>query len=958
MPEKRGLTRRQFIQQGSASVLALGLSRLSFAASPDDSIPVLEAPPYIAFDDVYRERWTWDSVARGTHTNTNCVGSCAWNLYAREGIVWREEQAATYAPSNENFPDFNPRGCNKGACASDLFVGPSRVTHPLRRVGPRGSGEWKRISWDEALDEIADHLVDELSKRGGKGVVCELGPNVGLGPNTVAPMRFFRLIGAPLTDSMAMIGDLPVGGTITLGMAHTDGTNDDWLRSKYLVLWAFNPIVSRIPDAHFVTEARYRGAKVVTITPEYSQTAIRSNLWLSPKPGSDAALALAACQVILEEGLVDSDYIREQTDLPFLVRTDTNRFLRESDLLEGGSETRFAIWDAETDALAWAPGSEGEERQTLALGGVRPRLEANRTVLLPSGDEVRVETVLQRLRRSLDAGLKPERAAKITGISAQTIRSFAREFAAADAALIVSQYGMCKNYHSDLTQRAQILLASLTGNLGRAGGGWRAGSFLALEGMAVLAMQEDLSLPSLLWTLVRSKLWPEDVKHDFDAGYISSTLFHAVHGGLDEISAAPEHGDPQLPLGADPYLREAVAKGHFPVGPSPDENPPSIILSIFSSVLRHARSYPKIRERLFDPARLVVDVNFKMSDTGRYSDIILPAASWYERVGLKYIIGSVPYVTLGDRAVPPRGEAKPEWEIFALLSEKVAKLARDRDVDLVKSWNGEQKNLAELGDRFTDYGRFGPHDQEAALEFILEYSTGTEGVTLADLRREGTVRMRTLGPEGGLAGVYSEYSMDEPVVPFRDFVEKKRPYPTLTGRQQFYIDHEWFLRLGEELPVHKPSPTAGGDYPLFMTGGHTRWSIHAQWRDERILLRLQRGEPVVYLNPDDCAAREIGEHDLVRVYNDLDSYIARAKPTGAIRPGQAHIYHAWESYQFKGGVTHQALTASPIKVTQLVGDYGQLHWEYSHYEPNQIDRDTRVEVEKYEPEEAPASPPA
>jgi nitrate reductase alpha subunit len=177
-------------------------------------------------------------------------------------------------------------------------------------------------------------------------------------------------------------------------------------------------------------------------------------------------------------------------------------------------------------------------------------------------------------------------------------------------------------------------------------------------------------------------------------------------------------------------------------------------------------------------------------------------------------------------------------------------------------------------------------------------------------------------------------------------VEKKRPYPTLTGRQQFYFDHEWFLRLGEELPVHKPPPTAGGDYPLFMPGGHTRWSIHAQWRDQKDLLRLQRGEPVVFLNPQDCAARGIAEHDLVRVWNNLDSFIARAMLTGAIRPGQAHVYHAWEAYQFKGGVTHQALTPSPIKVTQLVADYGQLHWGYSHYEPNQVDRDTRVAVER------------
>jgi len=944
------LTRRRFLQASAASAtgLALGLHHLSWAAPASAAVPKFPPyrDPYVDFRDVYRNAWTWDRVVRGTHTNTNCIASCAWNLYVREGIVWREEQTSSYTASNETVPDFNPRGCNKGACASDLFLGPARIRHPLRRVGPRRSGKWKRISWDEALQEIANALVDELSERGGKGVICELGPNLGYGANTVAPLRFCRLIGAPLTDPNAMIGDLPVGGTITLGTSHTDGTADDWFQSDYLVFWAFNPVVTRIPDAHFATEARYRGAQVVTVSPDCNQSSIHSNLWLSPKQGTDAALALSACQVILEENLFDADYIREQTDLAFLVRTDTGRFLRESDLRDGGSETRFAVWDERADQLAWAPGSQDEERQTLDWGDVRPSLEGSHTVSLASGRELPVETVLQRLRRALDAASRPEQAAHVTGIAAGTIRRFGRDFAAARAALIVSQYGMCKNYHSDLMHRSQILLASLTGNLGRVGGGWRCGAFIALEGWGLLAMQESLSLPSLAWALARFMFWPEEMTGEFDSGYVASTLFHAVHAGLDEISGAPEHGDPALPQGAAPYLREAIAKGHFPVGPGPDEKPPSIILSIFGNVLRHARAYPKIRERLFDPARLVVDVNFRMSDTGRHADILLPAASWYEKIGLKYIVPSVPYVTLGDRAVPPQGEAKPEWEIFALLSEKVAAVARERGVDTVQSWHGEPKSLADLGNLFTDDGRFGPHDQEAALEFILRFSTATRGISLEDLRRHGAMRLRGTGPAGAQSGIYSDYSMDEPLSPFRDFVQKKIPYPTLTGRQQFYIDHKWFLELGEELPVHKPPPTAGGLHPLFMTGGHTRWSIHSQWRDQRHMLQLQRGEPVVYLNPDDCAPRGIADHDRVRVWNDLDSFIARAKLTGAIPPGQVHVYHGWEPYQFEGGVSHQALTPSPIKVTQLVGDYGQLHWAYGHYEPNQVDRDTRVDIER------------
>jgi len=941
------LTRRQFLQASTATALALSLNRLGWLAPRPAAADL--TPGYDDFRDIYRERWTWDKVVRGTHTNVNCVSSCAWNLYVREGIVWREEQSSPYAASNPSLPDFNPRGCQKGASCSDLTLSASRVLHPMKRVGPRGSGRFKRISWEEALDEVAGHLVDVLEKRGGEGAVLELGPNQDYGANTAAGLRFFRQIGAPITDSNAQIGDLAVGGTITLGNAHCDGTSDDWFRSDYLVLWGFNPVLSRIPDAHFVVEARYGGTQVVTIAPDYSQCAIHSDLYLSPRPGTDAALALAACQVVIEEGLYKADYLREQTDLPFLIRSDSGRFLREADVVAGGRDDRFAMWDEAEEALFWAPGTAGSSEKTLALpADVVPSLDARKEVPLANGSRVEVRTAFSLLRERL-AAASPEHAAPITSISPGAIRRFARDFAKAPAALIVSQWGMCKNLHSDLVQRSQILLASLTGNLGRVGGGWRSGALIALEGMGLVAMQDSLSLPALAWTAARSFFDPDAVMHEFESMYVPSTIFHAVHGGLLEFEGAAEHGDPLLPKGSAPYLEEAVQKGHFPVGPAPSAGPPEIIFSFCGNVLRHSRMGNKLRERLFEPARLVVDVNFRINETGRYADILLPAAAWYEKIGIKYIVALVPYVTLADQGAEPMGEAKPEWEIFSMLARHVASQARARGISAVRGFGGQECGIADLDERFSDGGRFGPDAQEEVVDFILTYSLPTRGIGLEDLRREGgAMRIQSLGPQGTTAGIYSEYSVDEPVVPLRDFVEKKEPYPTLTGRQQFYVDHPWFLEVGEELPVHKDPPAAGGNHPFTMTGGHARWSIHSMWRDQGLMLQLQRGEPVIYMNPTDARERGISEHGLVRVWNDLGEFVVRAKITPGIRPSQIHILHAWEPYQFRDGGCHQYISPSPFKVTQLVGDYGQLHWGFQHYEPNQTDRDTRVDVERFE----------
>ncbi len=945
------LTRREFLRASGTAVVALGLANLvevrseavAQPAAPGQSTPAaLQVPEYRGWEDVYRRRWTWERVARGTHTMTNCVSGCAWGLYVKDGMVWREEQKSPYTASNATVPDFNPRGCQKGACAATLMYSPSRVRYPLRRVGERGEGRWERITWEEALAAVAGGIVDALEKEGPSAVLCEMGPNIGAGPNSAAPMRFFRLLGAPSTDSMAQIGDLSVGATITLGNGHPCGSSDDWWRSSYLVLWAFNPSATRIPDAHFLWEARYRGAEVVAVCPDLNNSAIHADLWLNPQPGTDAALALGAAQVIIEENLYNAAFVVEQTDLPLLVRTDTRRFVREADLRPGGSDSAFFIWDAKRGAPAPAPGSGALD--SLDSTGLSPELHFAGTMTI-GANKVPVRTVFSLLREQLDAGYRPERVAEITGVAADAIRRFARGLAKAPSALILSSWGACKFLHADLMQRAQILLVSLTGNFGRPGGGWRAGGFFAPEGFALLAIQERLGLVDLATFAARNYFDPAETEHYFARYFVPGSLWHQVHGDLAAVSGDPRHGDTSAPRPASQYLREAIAKKWFPMIPEPGRTP-QVVVSIFGSVLRHIRNNTHLRQALWPKVKLHVDVNFRINETGRWADIILPAAYWYEKADLKYLVSFIPYVHIGDRAVAPLGEAKPEWEIFALLAEAVAREARRRNLKPYTDIGDIERDAGRLDEAFTDRGRFGPGDEEKALEFVLNYSSATKKVSLDDLRDRGAVRFRGTGPPGGAVGYFSDYSETEPLVPHQWFVEKKQRWPTLTGRQQFYIDHPWFLECGEALPTHKPPPQAGGNYPLVMSGGHTRWSIHSQWRDQRPMLHLQRGEPVVYVNDRDAAERGINDHDLVRVRNDLGAFVVRAKVARYIRPGMVFIYHAWEPYQFQGGQSDHAITPSPFKATGLVGNYGHLHWNYAHWEPNQVDRDTRVELER------------
>ena len=156
----------------------------------------------------------------------------------------------------------------------------------------------------------------------------------------------------------------------------------------------------------------------------------------------------------------------------------------------------------------------------------------------------------------------------------------------------------------------------------------------------------------------------------------------------------------------------------------------------------------------------------------------------------------MPYVTLGDRASAPLGEAKPEWEIFARLAAHVARggaAARHRRAYAASA--ASTATSTTLDERFTDDGRFGPDAQEAVTEFILQRlerdARASPSPTCA--ARAARCASRASARRAVRPASSREYSSNEPVVPLRDFVEKKQPYPTLTGRQQFYIDHPWFL---------------------------------------------------------------------------------------------------------------------------------------------------------------------
>ncbi|RMD81329.1 MAG: ethylbenzene dehydrogenase, partial [Candidatus Dadabacteria bacterium] len=694
-------------------------------AAAHTSAPAVPAP-YGDWRDVYRQKWTWDRIAKSSHF-TNCwyQSHCAWNVYVKDGLVWREEQVAGYPQTRPEVPDFNPRGCQKGACYSERMYDPARVTYPLKRVGPRGSGKWRRVRWDEALDDLAGEFVRVVTEEGPDRVFWDNGPLFTFGAMAAAQARFSYLAGTVSLDMNTEIGDGHRGAGETFGKIVFERSADDYFYSDLILIWGANPMATQIPNAHFMYEARYNGTQVVTIAPDYSPSSIHSDLWIPVKPGCDAALALAVARILIDEGRFDRGFIVEQTDLPLLVREDTGRLLRKSDFEDGGDDEIFYWFDRRKGTVAEVP------RTDLRLGGADPALEGSYEVETRAG-KVTVRPVFERLRERLKQ-YTPERASKICGTPPRLIRELADRMASAKAATNVTTSNFSKYYHGNLIERSQALLFALCGHIGKKGGGFVAFPFLTNDGFDEFAISRTGLLDTAkLWanilpkrTLLGWKGYTDEMttyelsRDSYRDGLIFTcgVLFWAVHGGLLEYSGRTHEWDPYLKRSLKEYLDESLEKGWQYVRPAPGKDP-RMMFTLGSNILRRIRAYPLLLKHLWPKLTRIAVLDWRMTSTGMFADYVLPISAWYERNDHKWGTPLMPFLHGGTKATRT-GEAMHEWTLIHELTRKISEIARARGVDEYTDDMGRTHSLQNLHREFTYDGKFGRDAEgEVAADLI------------------------------------------------------------------------------------------------------------------------------------------------------------------------------------------------------------------------------------------------
>ncbi len=400
-------------------------------------------------DVFYRDRWSHDKVVRSTH-GVNCTGSCSWKVYVKDGIITWEAQQTDYPSAGADRPEYEPRGCPRGAAFSWYTYSPTRVRYPYvrgvllemfraakaefgdpvvawasivqdpdkskRYKTARGKGGLVRASWDEVAEIIAAAHVYTV-KRWGPDRIAGFSPIPAMSPVSYASgARFLELIGAPMLSFYDWYADLPNASPQMFGDQTDVPESGDWWDAGYLIMWGSNVPTTRTPDAHWMTEARYRGQKVVAIAPDYAENVKFADEWVAAAPGTDGALAMAMGHVVLKEYFADrevpffNDYNKQYTDLPHLICLEPadaqggepvwrpGKYLVAGDIghPDGGENAMWkpAVFDAVTGEVRIPNGSigdrygeEGMGRWNLELGDLDPVL----TLLDGERDSVEVE---------------------------------------------------------------------------------------------------------------------------------------------------------------------------------------------------------------------------------------------------------------------------------------------------------------------------------------------------------------------------------------------------------------------------------------------------------------------------------------------------------------------------------------------------------------------------------------
>jgi thiosulfate reductase/polysulfide reductase chain A len=677
--------------------------------------------------------------APGRRTVYSMCGMCSVRCPIE---VTLEDGRVTWVQGNTHDAAIGASLCAKGSAGLALeYADNERPQTPLIRMGPRGGGQWRRASWDEALDYIADKLRDAMDACGGRGVALS---DRG-GPFSDLTRTFLSALGSPnyFNHDATCGGNVHNAARALFGFSHTS-LLFDLKNTRHLVLYGRNIVESlMVKEAKAFMAALANGMRVTYIDPRASLTACKATRYWQVRPNSDYALNLAIIHEVLRQELYDKTFVE--------------RFVAGMDTL------REAVQDT-----------------------------------------------------------TPEWQERHTGVPAEQLHAFVKEIAA-DRPRVIFHPGWMTARHkqSSYVSRTALILNALMGNIEAPGGCLLAKSPESYGRRGLKRLTDRVS-----------KVEAPRV----DGAGASRPQWDPAIGMLHQMFAALETGKP-YDIGA--YF----AYRHDPLTGMPD---------------------PQAMKRALDKLTLLVSIDVRYSETGWFSDVILPESTYLERANiLAQMNGPVPVLAMRDQAIAPRFDSRPAWWIFREILHRLGiKHALDFET----------------------------------IEEIWNYQLEGTGVTVAEMREAGFVRLA-----------------DTPTLTPRDQLK----FPTPSGKIEF--DSSVLKQAGlPSLPPYQPKVAPTGD-SFHLVFARPATLAHGQSLNNPLLNEIAPKQQL-WIHPDRATPLGIADGDEVEVSGG-GNYVGRipAKVTRWIHPEAVFMLHGY------GATVPLATRALGVGVADQRLQHGKLY---------------------------------
>jgi anaerobic selenocysteine-containing dehydrogenase len=405
--------------------------------------------------------------AKNTHAVKEVRGYCALCTAHCATIATVENGKVTRLDPDDDHPNGGVM-CIKGKAAPELVYNPDRLNYPVKRTHPKGDVDpgWQRVSWNEALDEIARRILEIRSRYGAKAIALAKGTRSGTSVDDVERWlgRLLYSIGSPNWVSTTHVCNWHKD----TAFSYTFGSNiptPDLENSKTFLLWGHNPSSTSLILAHDIVQARSRGMKTIVIDPRRIGIGAQADMLLQPRPGTDGALALALIHCLMEESWYDAAFARQWTNGTFLLNTATNRAVTEADLSSNGASNRYIVWDETSNQpVIYSPATGNYEGNRVA-----PSLFGTRSLKGKNGAEISCKPVFERLAE-IAAGFAPERSQKIHWVPAEKVWQTALLLAHNRPVSMYMWNGLGQHTNATQTSRAIASLYALIGDFDRQGG--------------------------------------------------------------------------------------------------------------------------------------------------------------------------------------------------------------------------------------------------------------------------------------------------------------------------------------------------------------------------------------------------------------------------------------------------------------------------------------------------------